>query len=182
MTDRFKANPGSVTWSGGLVGGTDQVLAGLIAKKIGSDPKTVNFIPNNSGGELVAAVLGKHVTLGIAGWQEFAQYVKNGSMRVIGVAAPERVAGIDAPTLREQGVDVVLSNWRGVVAPAGLSEAQIATLKATFETLAKSDEWKEILAKRGWIDLYAGPEEFKRFISEQTEDVGGILKTLGLAK
>jgi putative tricarboxylic transport membrane protein len=180
VVDRFKKDAGSIQWGGGGVGGTDHVLAALVAKNIGADPKAVNFIPHNGGGELTAALLGKHVTLGIAGWQEFAQHVKSGAMRVIGVAAPERVSGIDAPTLKEQGVDVVLANWRGVVAPPGISEKDLSLLEQTFEKLVQSNRWKDIVKERGWIDLHLGAADFKTFITEQTKEVGAVLRDLGM--
>lgn len=179
---QFKANPGSVSWGGGGVGGTDHVTAALIAKAVGMDPKQVNFIGYDGGGELNAALLGGHVSLGIAGWQEFAQYVENGSMRVLGVAAPERLPGIDAPTLKEQDVAVVQANWRGVVAPKGISDKDREALRELFEKMVQGEKWTATLKQRGWTDLHSTPEEFAAFIAQQTTEVSAILAELGMAK
>ena len=122
LVAKLKADPGSVSWGGGSAGGTDQILAGLIAKSAGVEATKVNYIAHAGGGEALSSILGGHVTVGVSGWQEFAPQVAAGKLRAIGIAAPERVPGIDVPTLKEQGVDVELVNWRAVFAPPGISD------------------------------------------------------------
>ena len=100
-------------------------------------------------------------TVGISGWQEFAGQVKAGQLRLIGISAPERVEGIDGPTLKEQGVDVVLPTWRGLVAPADIKGKDLETLSAAVDKMVKSDAWQKVLKERGWLDLYMPRAEFK---------------------
>ena len=114
LTDKLKAEPGSVSWGGGSAGGTDHILAGMIAGAVGVDPSKVNYIPYAGGGEAQAAILGGHVTVGVSGYGEFSAQIKGGKFRALAISSDKRVAGIDVPTLREQGVNVDLFNWRGV--------------------------------------------------------------------
>ncbi|HEX4859139.1 MAG TPA: tripartite tricarboxylate transporter substrate-binding protein, partial [Usitatibacteraceae bacterium] len=108
----FKANPGSISWGGGSAGGTDHILAGMLAKAVGVEAGKVNYVPFKGGGEAVAAIIGGHVAAGISGVSEFQQHITSGKMRALAVSSPMKQAGI--PTLKEQGVDIVLGNWRGV--------------------------------------------------------------------
>ena len=107
LVDKLKADPGSVSWAGGSAGGTDHITAGLIAKAVGVDPTKVNYIAFSGGGEALAAILGNQVTVGISGYGEFAEQIKAGALRLLGISSDERVAGVDAPTFKEAGVDVV---------------------------------------------------------------------------
>ena len=122
LVAKLKADPGSVAWGGGSAGGTDHILAGLIAKAAGADVSKLNYVPFSGGGEALAAVMGGHVVAGISGYSEWAGQIKSGELRALAISAPERLAGIDIPTLKEQGVDVDLANWRAIVAPPGLDE------------------------------------------------------------
>ena len=109
MTDlvrAFKANPGAVSWGGGSAGGTDHILVGLIAKAVGVDPAKINYVPFKGGGEAIAAIVGGHVTAGVSGLGEFAEQIKGGRMRALGISAPSAVEGI--ASLKEQGIDVEL--------------------------------------------------------------------------
>ena len=118
LVAKLKADPGSVSWGGGSAGGTDQILVGLIAKAVGVDPAKVNYIAHSGGGEAMSSILGGHVTAGVNGVAELMPQIAAGKLRPLGDLVGERVAGIDVPTLKEQGIDVALTNWRGVMAPA----------------------------------------------------------------
>ena len=122
LVKAFKDNPGKVSWGGGSAGGTDHILVGLIAKAVGADPAKINYVPFKGGGEAIAAILGGHVTAGVSGIGEFAEQIKGGRLRALAVSAPKGVDGI--PSLKEQGVDVELGNWRGVFGAPGLSPPQ----------------------------------------------------------
>ena len=107
-----------MSWGGGSAGGTDHILAGLIAKAAGVDPTKVNYIAHSGGGEALSAILGGHVTAGISGYEEFAPQIAAGKLRGLAISSDERLPGVDVPTLKEQGIDVSLVNWRGVFAAA----------------------------------------------------------------
>ncbi len=180
LVEKLKANPGSVSWGGGSRGGIDHVLAGLIAKQVGVDPKRVNYVPFAGGGEASAAILGGHVTVGIAGVSEFESFVKSGKMRALAVSSKAPVENIK--TLRDQGVDVEVYNWRGVYGAAGLSDEQKKGLIDAVVTATKSPSWQETLKKNDWTPFLATGDEFGAYVDAESKRLGGILKELGVAK
>jgi putative tricarboxylic transport membrane protein len=182
LVAKLKADPGSVSWGGGSAGGTDQILAGLIAKSAGVEATKVNYVAHGGGGEALSSILGGHVTLGVSGWQEFGPQVAAGKLRAIGIAAPERVPGIDVPTLKEQGVDVELVNWRAVFAPPGIENKDLTTLSAMVEKMVKSAGWQKVLKERNWLDLYQTRDQFAVSLKEEGQSTAAVLKELGLAK
>ncbi|QJR10366.1 hypothetical protein DSM104443_01424 [Usitatibacter rugosus] len=180
LLDKFKANPGSVSWGGGSAGGTDHILAGLIAKAIGADPTKVNYVPFKGGGEAVSAIIGGHVTAGVSGLSEFAQHIKSGKMRALAVSSPKAIEGI--PSLKEQGVDVELANWRGIWGAPGITKPQRDELIAAVEKGVKSPAWKESLKKNDWEDFYLSGDAFGKYIDEENKRIADILAALGLGK
>jgi hypothetical protein len=154
-------------------------LAGLIAAAIGVEPRRVNYIGFSGGGEALSAILGGQVSVGINGLAEFQAQVDAGALRVLAVSSGERLAGVDAPTLRERGVDVELENWRSVVAPPGLSADERARLAAAVEAMVRSAEWHEMLARYRWLDRYLAGDEFAAFAAAEELRVRAILRELG---
>jgi putative tricarboxylic transport membrane protein len=179
---QFKENPGSVSWAGGSAGGTDHMLVGLIAKEVGVEPSGVNYVPFAGGGEALAAILGGHVSAGVSGYQEFAGQIATGGLRALGISAPERVDGIDAPTFKEQGIDVELTNWRAVFAPPGISDADKQALGDAVGQMVESELWQTTLKDRSWLDLYMPADEFGQFLQQDAELVAGVLKDIGLVQ
>ena len=175
----FRQHPTSVSWGGGSAGGTDQILAGLIADAVGVPPRSVNYIAFSGGGESLSAIMGGQVTVGVNGLAEFASQIQAGTVRVLGISSPERIPGLDAPTLREQGVDVELENWRSVVAPPGITPAAKQRLERLVEAMVRTPAWREALQRYRWNDRYLGGDAFARFVDEQEARVYGILRQLG---
>jgi putative tricarboxylic transport membrane protein len=178
---KYKANPSSIVWAAGSRGSTDHIFYALISKAAGIDAKQLNYLPHANTGDIVAAVLGGHAHVGAGGYQDFVAQVQAGRMRVLAVGSPERLPGIDAPTLRERGLDVVLTNWRGVSAHPSLSVQQLDRLSALFENMAKSPSWRKILEEKGWNDLYLDRKGYAAFMKSEQERVRGVLKELGMA-
>lgn len=177
----FKADPAKVSWAGGSAGGTDHILAGLIAKALGIDARKVSYVAYAGGGPAQAALLGNQVTCGVSGYGEFSEQIKAGKLRALAISAGKREAGVDVPTLIESGVNVELSNWRGVFGAPGIGPEKQAALVALMEKMAKSSSWKAELAKKDWADSYLPGAEFGAFLAAEIERVTGILKDLGLA-
>ena len=180
LVKTFKAEPGKVSWNGGSAGGSDHILAGLIAKAAGGDPSKVNYIASKGGGDQVANIVGGHVTAGIAGLGEFAEHIKGGRMRALAVSAPAKEEGI--PSLKEQGVDVVLGNWRGVFGAPAITTAQRDALVAAVKAATETSAWKETIAKFGWDNVFLPGDQYKTFVEEDTKRIAGILDSLGLKK
>lgn len=182
LVAKLKEDPGSVSWGGGSAGGTDHIVAGLIAKAVGVDPTKINYIAHSGGGEALASILGGHVTVGVSGYQEFAGQIQDGTLRGIGITADSAIEGIPVPTLKEQGVDVSLVNWRGVFAPAGIRESDLEELSATVGKMVETPQWQNTLQTRGWIDMYQPSQEFAAFLKEDEATVTDTLKSIGLVQ
>ncbi|MBB5224078.1 putative tricarboxylic transport membrane protein [Amaricoccus macauensis] len=182
LVTRLKADPGAVSWAGGSAGGTDHIAAGLIAKAVGVDPTKVNYIAYSGGGEALAAILGNQVTVGVSGYGEFESQIEAGTLRALAVSGDARIEGLDAPTLKEAGVDVSLENWRMVAAAPGITPEQEAAITADITKMAQSESWKKALADRGWIDRFQSGEEFRNQLAEDTTATATILKAIGLVK
>ncbi|MBA4791062.1 MAG: tripartite tricarboxylate transporter substrate binding protein [Rhizobiales bacterium] len=182
LADAIKANPAKVTWAGGSAGGVDHIAAGLFAQAAGADPSKINYIPFSGGGEALAAVLGGKVTAGISGYGEFESQVKAGKLRILAVTAKSRVPGVDAPSLTEAGIPLAITNWRGVVAPSGISAEQRATLTALVEKMANSPAWADVLKQKGWDGALLTGEAFADFLKRENAQTTDILKSIGLVK
>ena len=176
----FKADPGAVSWGGGSAGGTDHILVGLIAKEVGVAPAKINYVPFKGGGEAIAAIVGGHVTAGVSGVGEFAEQIKGGRMRALGVSAPSRVEGI--PSLKEQGIDVELGNWRGIFAAPGISAAQRDALVKLVKDATETAAWKATLAKLGWSGEFLGGDSYAKFLADDTVRIAGIIDSLGIKR
>ena len=176
----FREKPESISWGGGSAGGSDQILAGLVADAVGVSPRRVNYIAFSGGGESMSAILGGQVSAGINGLAELAPQIDAGTVRVLGISSAERLPGLAAPTLREQGVDVELENWRSLVAPPGISSADRERLEKAVDAMVRSAEWREALQRYRWIDRYLTGNEFARFVRAEDQRVRAILTKLGL--
>ncbi|SFB30282.1 putative tricarboxylic transport membrane protein [Rhizobium sp. NFR07] len=181
LVDALKKDVGAVSWAGGSAGGSDHILAGLVAKAAGVDPIKVSYVAFAGGGEAMAALLGNQVTCGVSGWGEFSEQVAAGNLRVLGISAPERVEGIDAPTIKEQGLDVELLNWRAVFGGPDLSDEQKTNLVDLVTKMDASEKWQSELKTRSWTRLFLAGDEFAKYLEEDTQRIAGILKDLGLA-
>jgi len=183
LVAQLKANPGGVSWGGGSAGGVDHILVALIAKDAGVDVTKVNYIPFAGGGEANAAILGGHVTAGVGGYAEMAAQIKSGRMRVLGISSDKRLPDVPAvPTLKEQGVNVEIFNWRGVFGGPGLSEAQRQALTKTVADAVKSPAWREALKRNDWSNVFLSGNEFKAYVDSEQKRIGAVLKEIGLAK
>lgn len=182
LVEMLKKDPGSVSWGGGSAGGTDHIAVGLIAKAAGVDPTKINYIAFSGGGEALAAILGSQVTAGISGYGEFESQVKAGTLRLLAVSSAERLDGIDAPTIKESGLNVVVENWRMIAAAPGLTDEQKAAVSSDVEKLVKSAGWQELLKTKGWEDTYLAGDAFKEQLAKDISATEGVLKDIGLVQ
>jgi putative tricarboxylic transport membrane protein len=191
----FKEDPGGVSWAGGSAGGTDNILVGLLAQAQGIDPTLINYVPFSGGGEALSAILGGQTTAGVSGLGEWQAQIESGELRALAVsgrtsgdsatpaaagATPAAAFGADIPTLKDSGIDVELANWRGIVAPPELDEAEAACLGDAIDQAVHSASWQDTLARFGWTDYHQSGEDYAAFIASETERVNTILTDLGL--
>ena len=182
MITAWKVDPASFAVGGGSSpGGPDHLLPMQLADAVGIDPSTVNFITYDGGGELLPAILGGKLQFAASGYGEFLEQVKSGDLRVLAVTSEERVPVLeDVPTLTEEGVDLVFTNWRGLLGAPGLTDEEIARLVTVVTEMHDSDEWADVLESNGWTDAFATGDEFTDFLTEQDERVATVLESLGL--
>jgi putative tricarboxylic transport membrane protein len=182
FTEALRKDPGGTAIAGGSRGGSDHILAALLAESAGVPAAKVNYVAFAGGGEAVASLLGAQVAAGISGYGEFQAHIDSKKLRAIAISAPARLAGIEVPTLKEQGVSLEFGNWRGVVAPAGISAADRKTLTDTIDRMARSGAWKAELKKHSWDDAYQGGDAFAGFINAENARISKVLKDVGLVK
>ncbi|MEW5812995.1 MAG: tripartite tricarboxylate transporter substrate binding protein [Actinomycetota bacterium] len=177
----WKADPAKVTVGGGSnPGGPDHLFPMETAKAAGVDPTKVNFVSYDGGGDLLTALLGNKIAAGTSGLGEYVDQIESGQVRVLAVSGDERVEGVDAPTLREAGIDLTFTNWRGVLAPPGISDDDKAAMVKVLEEMHATDAWKEALVKNGWTDAFMTGQPFEDFLTEQDQRVETTLTDLGL--
>jgi putative tricarboxylic transport membrane protein len=140
----------------------------------------MNYIVAGAGGEMLAQVMGGHLTVATGGLNEMAQQIQAGKLRAIGISSPERLPGVDIPTFKEQGVDATLVNWRGLMAAAKLRPADKQALDKALGEMARSEQWQALLKERGWVDMYQPAAEFVSFLGPERTRIEGILRDLGL--
>ncbi|WP_210529720.1 Bug family tripartite tricarboxylate transporter substrate binding protein [Rubellimicrobium arenae] len=176
----LKADPAGVSWAGGSIGGIDHVIAGLFAKAAGVDPTQINYVVHAGGGEVLASILGGQTTVGISGYEEFAPQIESGDLRALGVSGSERIEGVDVPTFQEGGVDLAVTNWRGIAAHPAMSDEDKAALAAAVDAMVKTEAWSQLLQERGWTDNYLPADEFRTFLEEENTRVQTALQEAGV--
>jgi tripartite-type tricarboxylate transporter receptor subunit TctC len=172
-----------VSIAGGSAGGADHILAGLLLQDAGIDPGSLNYIPYSGGGESLAALLGGKVDAGISGVAEYATQVQDGQLKALGVSGAEASDLLpDVPTLTEQGVDVTLTNWRGVVAPGSIDDAKAEQLTELVTEMHGTEDWATVLEEMAWADAFLAGEEFATFMDEEIVRVLEVLNDIGLVE
>lgn len=182
LVEMYKADPSKVSWGGGTIGGTDHITAGTLVKAAGADPSKVKYISYSGGGEATAAILSGDVTVGISGLSEFEEQITAGKMRVLATSGTEPVSlgGKQLPTMKSEGYDAEVQNWRAIVAPPDIPAADRQRLIDFVTQVNSSPEWAEIRTKNGWTDFFKTGDDATRFIADETVRVQGLEKELGI--
>jgi putative tricarboxylic transport membrane protein len=180
VVEQLKKDPGSVKWGGGSRGSTEHIAAAMIAREVGVDPAKINYVAFRGGGEAVAAILGNNVTIGGSGYSEFAQYIESGKMRAVAVTSAARLKGINVPTLKEQGINVEIGNWRGVYGAPGITPAQAKALGDMIVKATKSKAWTEAMEKNAWTPAYLVGPEFAEFVDREFASLRATMVKAGM--
>jgi putative tricarboxylic transport membrane protein len=182
LVSAWKADPKKIAVGGGSSpGGPDHLLPMQLARAVGIDPKQVSFVSYDGGGELLPAVLGGKIAFGASGVGEFLDQVEAGQVRVLAVTSEQRLDAVkDTPTLKESDIDLVFTNWRGIVAPPEISAADKQTWIDVLTKMHDTDAWEAELTKHGWTDAFVTGDEFGTFLTAQDKAVADILTGLGL--
>ncbi|WP_043340129.1 Bug family tripartite tricarboxylate transporter substrate binding protein [Belnapia moabensis] len=180
LFEALKANPGGTSIAGGSAGGTDHITLGLILKALGRSAKEGSYVAFAGGGPAQAAILGAQVKAGISGYSEFAEQIKSGRMRALATTGEQRLDP-SIPTLKESGVDVVMTNWRGVFAPPGIRPDARDKLVALMTEIHALPAWTEMLKTREWADAFLTGDAFSAFLAQDVTQTEAVLKEIGLA-
>ncbi len=180
VVEQMKKDPGSVKWGGGSRGSTEHIAAAMIARAVGVDPAKINYVAFRGGGEATAAILGGNVTVGGSGYSEFAEYITTGKMRALAVTSDKRLKGVEVPTLKEQGLDVVIGNWRGVYGAPGITAEQRKALTELIVKGTRSKAWADALEKNNWTAaLMTGPD-FDKFVDDEFASLRAVMAKSGM--
>ncbi len=182
VIELLKRDPASVKWGGGSRGSVDQISIAQIARIAGVNPARLNYLPFQGGGEVSAAIAGGHVTIGTSGWNELAPLIRAGKLRAVAITAPERVAGNPTPTLREQGVDVEISNWRGIYGAPGLTTEQRRSLTRAVTLAVRQRSWIDALVHNGWTPALLTGADFDLFVEREYARIESAMRDVGLIK
>ena len=182
VVEQLKKDPGSVKWGGGSRGSTEHIAAAMIAQKVGVDPSKINYVAFRGGGEAIAAILGGNVTVGGSGMSEFAPYIADGKMKPIAVTSAQRLEGSNVPTLKEQGIDVEIGNWRGVYGAPGISADQRKALTDMVLAALKSTAWAEALKQNDWTPSVLSGPEFDKFVEAEFANLRDVMTKAGMVK
>ncbi len=177
---QLKKDPGSVKWGGGSRGSTEHIAAAMLARAVGADPAKINYVAFRGGGEATAAILGGNVTVGGSGYSEFAEYIEAGKMKPIAVTSGTRLKGINVPTLKEQGIDVEIGNWRGVFGAPGLTPAQRKATTDMVLAAIKTKAWTEALEKNKWTPAVLSGPAFEKFVDDEFASLRATMVKSGM--
>jgi putative tricarboxylic transport membrane protein len=177
----YKKNPRDVSVGGGSVpGGMDHLVAAMAFQGAGADPTKLKYIPYDAGGKLNAALLSGEVDAGSTGFSEAIALAQSGEMRILAVTSDNRVPAFkDAPTLKEQGIDVTFVNWRGFFAAPGLPDSQANAYRAAIAKMYDTPEWEAVRARNGWVNIHNSGTDFTAFLADQETVIKDLMVKLG---
>lgn len=183
LMERLKRDP--YTYSIGIngAGGTLHIVSGLLVRAAGGDPKKAR-ITAFTGAELMTAGIGGHVDAIVTVASNIQPHVESGKLTMLGVTAAKRLTGALAavPTLKEQGVDLVLQNWAALFGAKGLSSQQIAYWDGLLASTVTTPAWKAFVEANHWEPEYLNSVAFRAFLGSEDKRLRAALTDLGLAK
>lgn len=185
LIERVKKNPESVAFAFGTSrGNANHIGIALAMKAAGIDPRKLKVVLYKASIDATTALMGGHVDVVATPTSTYASVVASGKVRIIAVAAPQRIAGkfSDAPTWREQGFDVVAPSYRMIIAPKGLNPGQVVFWDGVLGRLSQSAAWKKELEANSWENIYLPSAESTKYLAAQYVQYRGVLAELGLAK
>ncbi|MCP3426367.1 tripartite tricarboxylate transporter substrate-binding protein [Rothia sp. AR01] len=177
--EAWKQDPEGHPIAGGALGNSDHIAVISLARAVGIDPADVNYIAYSGGGEVLASLLSGTAAAGVSGFGEMSDQIDAQTVRGIGVTAPERVNGIDMPTFNEQGIDVVVPNWRGFVAPPGISAEQQDEIGEILSEMMGTEEWNQAVERNQWEEFIMTGTELDDFIDAEVSNTKSLLEEAG---
>ncbi|MDB5927533.1 MAG: tctC6, partial [Betaproteobacteria bacterium] len=181
----LQKNPESVTFAFGTSrGNANHIAISLVAKAAGVDPRKLKVVLFKASIDATTALMGGHVDVVATPTSTYAPVIGTGKIRIIGIAAPQRIGGqfANAPTWREQGVNSVTSGYRMLIGPKGMTAPQLAFWDSALSRVAQTDAWKKELDANEWDNNYMSSGESRKYLDARYDEYRKILVELGLAK
>lgn len=180
LVDAMREMPDYVSFCGGSRGSFDYILAAMINRHAGQPARQLRYRSYVGGIGAINAVLAGKESCVCAGLGELQDHLAARQIRLLGLAAPQRLPGVPAATLVEQGLDISLSNWRGVFAPPDISQAALDRLIGRLDATVGGGAWRAMLYRYNWTGDYLPGEAFGSFVREDTTRLRTLLSEFGL--
>ena len=152
--------------AGGSAGGVDHMYAGMLARMAKAKPEELQYKPFPGGNDLVNALLQKQVQVGISGYSEFRDELRAGKLRALGISSRRTLFGI--ASMRDQGVDAEMSNWRAVFTGKNLPAERIQQMIAAIEFASNHESWKQSLSSNHWNASWQTGKPLQDFMEIET--------------
>ncbi|MEX0285615.1 MAG: Bug family tripartite tricarboxylate transporter substrate binding protein, partial [Paracoccaceae bacterium] len=183
LVDAIKAEPGKVAFAGGsAVGGFDHLKPLMILQRAGvSDVRAIKYIGVDGGADAITQTVGGFTDAMSGDMSEIVGFLKSGDVRALAVLTEERVPGFeDIPTAKEQNIDVVAVNWRGLYVPKGISDETFAQWADRLQQVADSAEWKEAMAANGLAPFTKVGDDFQSYVDGVVGEIRTLSKDIGV--
>lgn len=175
LTSTLRTDPGLIKWVGGSAGSVDELLILEMATAIGVDRSRIDFRAVPGGGDnVVTHLMSGQSHVAVSSFEELSEFYKNGDVRIIGVSSEKRLENLTAPTLKEFGLDIIFSDWKGVFSAPGVSDADKERLETVFEKLSKSKSWAKAIENKKWQNAYLPGDAFQDFVESEINRIGGL--------
>jgi putative tricarboxylic transport membrane protein len=175
-----KANPKKVTIGGTQLGGSDSMAIYQIEKAAGIQ---FNYIVFNGGGEVNAALLGGHVDMASSNPGEALELYKAGKVRILGVLAEKRLAlAPEIPTMREQGIDAIFVQNRGITAPADIPPDARRVLEEALFKYTQTPIFSKYCDTNMLTEAWMDGAVFGRWLEQENAKYDVILKAMNVGK
>lgn len=181
VLERFRRDRRLARIAGGSVrGDLDHLAPAMMFRAAGEDPRKLIYVPYDAGGRAIAGFMTGEADLLSSGFSELLPYHRAGKLRIVAVAAPDRLAiAPEVPTIAELGIDFEFINWRGFFGPPGLSADEADAYAAILRDMQATPEWQTLRDRNGWQDLYLDRQDFVRFLVSQEEQIRTQMIDLG---
>jgi putative tricarboxylic transport membrane protein len=179
FVDDVNANGRAIAVSGGNVGGVDHQVIGALLKTAGVPISKLNYVVG-TGSEPLTKVLSGAAPVGVIGVIDVLPYLEDNRLRILGISSPKPIPGVKGKTFTQQGYKLVYGNWRGVMAPGDISEANRLNFVKVMDVMRSTDTWKEVLATNKWYDEFAGGKAFEAFLKTHIPEIKAFIADIGL--
>ena len=179
--EAYKKEPSAMAVGGGSAPGSmDHLVPAMIVEAGGADPLELKYVAYDAGGKAMAGLLSGETAVLSTGFSEAVELAAAGEVKIIAVTAPERLEDFpDVPTVKEQGIDATFVNWRGFFGAPGLPAEKVDAYQAALSDMYDTAEWEDVRSRNGWVNIYNEGDDFRRFLENQEQVIGDLMKKLG---